>query len=70
MRNKHWRLDCGEQAPRHPCLLHDGHIARQCVEHDNVHVMRVGAKIVALEETLASEKWVVAAEVPSLLLLF
>ncbi len=27
-------------------LVHDGHIAHQCVEHDDVNVMCVGAKIV------------------------
>jgi ribose 5-phosphate isomerase B len=27
-------------------IVHDGHIAHQCVEHDDVNVMCVGAKIV------------------------
>ena len=26
--------------------MHDGHIAHQCVEHDDVNVMCIGAKIV------------------------
>jgi ribose 5-phosphate isomerase B len=27
-------------------IVHDGHIAHQCVEHDDVNVMCIGAKIV------------------------